>query len=277
MLPCGTAGGRALRHTAWMVGLLWACAGTPEPLPEPAPALVVAPEPLPAPVPPPEGPVSLESLAVPTVEKLAGAQILVRFQGAVGAGEGARSRAEALERALVARRRALAGEDFGALARELSDSPEAVRGGRIGVFYVGTMIDEVERALASVELGAVGPLVETPWGFHVVRRDPIEEIHVRHLLVAHDQSWRATSTLSKAQAQARAEKAKAELEAGKAWDDVVRRYSDDTTRDSGGDLGTFGRGQMIPDFDAAAFALAPGQISGVVETPYGFHVIRRDP
>ena len=62
---------------------------------------------------------------------------------------------------------------------------------------------------------------------------------------------------------------------------LAKRYSDDPgSRDQGGELGYFRRGQMLPAFDRVAFALRPGQTSPPVETPYGFHVIqveRADP
>ena len=51
--------------------------------------------------------------------------------------------------------------------------------------------------------------------------------------------------------------------------------SNEPSGQRGGELGVFGRGQMVPAFDQVAFGLAVGQISDVVETPFGFHVIQR--
>ncbi|HSG48025.1 MAG TPA: peptidylprolyl isomerase, partial [Longimicrobiales bacterium] len=62
---------------------------------------------------------------------------------------------------------------------------------------------------------------------------------------------------------------------GESFAALARQYSQDPgTAPQGGDLGTFGRGEMVKPFEDAAFALQVGEISDVVETPYGLHVIR---
>jgi peptidyl-prolyl cis-trans isomerase SurA len=67
------------------------------------------------------------------------------------------------------------------------------------------------------------------------------------------------------------------LNEGEDFQALARRFSDDTgTRASGGELGWFRRGRMVPAFERAAFALRPGQTSGIVETSFGFHIIKVD-
>jgi PPIC-type PPIASE domain len=58
---------------------------------------------------------------------------------------------------------------------------------------------------------------------------------------------------------------------------MAKKYSEDAgTKDSGGELGVFAKGKMVPEFENGVLALKPGQISGVVETQYGYHIIMRD-
>ncbi len=65
--------------------------------------------------------------------------------------------------------------------------------------------------------------------------------------------------------------------AGESFESIAREYSQDPgSAASGGDLGTFGRGEMVRPFEEAAFALEPGEVSEPVETPFGFHLIRVD-
>jgi peptidyl-prolyl cis-trans isomerase D len=65
-----------------------------------------------------------------------------------------------------------------------------------------------------------------------------------------------------------------ELEAGGDFATLAQKHSQDGTASSGGDLGWFGRGRMVGPFEQAAFALAPGALSSIVETQFGLHIIK---
>lgn len=80
---------------------------------------------------------------------------------------------------------------------------------------------------------------------------------------------------AKAVARGRADSVLAELRGGTDFATAARRFSDDpASRDQGGELGWFRRGYMVREFEAVAFRLRPGQVSDVVESPFGFHIIQ---
>lgn len=66
-----------------------------------------------------------------------------------------------------------------------------------------------------------------------------------------------------------------QLKEGGDFAQLAKKYSDDKSNSAkGGELGAFGRGIMVPEFEKAAFALRPGQLSDVIRTPFGFHIIK---
>ncbi|MEQ1508379.1 MAG: peptidylprolyl isomerase, partial [Myxococcota bacterium] len=214
--------------------------------------------------------------AEPTEPRYAATQVLITYHGAAGAPASVtRTTAEAYDLAVDVWRQATTGgvalED---LARTRSDGPTAPRGGRVGAYAPGTMVPAFERAVAAVPVGGITAPFETPFGWHVVRRDAVVEVEVRQIVVGWQGAWKSASTRTRDQAKARIDALAAQLAAGGDFAALARSSSEDPSASVGGALGPVARGQLIPAFEEAAFALRPGERS-VVESPYGFHLIER--
>jgi parvulin-like peptidyl-prolyl isomerase len=102
--------------------------------------------------------------------------------------------------------------------------------------------------------------------------DTPEEVHARHILIRVPEG---ASEAEIAQAKKQIEDIKKELENGADFAELAKKYSQDPgSAPNGGDLGFFRRGQMVKEFEDAAFSLEPGQISDPVRTQFGFHLIK---
>ena len=134
---------------------------------------------------------------------------------------------------------------------------------------------DFEAAVIALDVGARSGVVETPFGFHIIERLAVVEVHLAHILVQWAEVKRTRSQRSRAEAQERAQQALAMLSDGTPFADVAAALSDGPFGPRGGDLGWFQKGQMAPQFDEVAFSLEPNERSGIVESSHGFHIILR--
>ena len=108
-----------------------------------------------------------------------------------------------------------------------------------------------------------------------VQPAPPGTIRASHILIAYQGSGVEGVTRSKEEARKSIDDILARLKKGEDFAELAATYSDCPSAEQGGDLGFFGRGRMVAPFDQAAFALTPNKISGVVETQFGYHIIKR--
>lgn len=218
-------------------------------------------------------------------------RLLVSYAGAEGAPRSVtRTREEALERAETLAGMARDPETrFAELVSRYGDPPpdhDDRNTARILVRGSDEWPAEVQERALRLEVGQVSEPIDTPIGFVVLRREPDaserasgpEQIGARHILISYRGARSAgpdvTRTREEAEALAR-QIASAARDEANDWSALHAEYTDEPSSPPGGDLGLFGRGEMVPSFERAAFALEVGEISDPVESPFGFHIIQR--
>lgn len=202
------------------------------------------------------------------------AQILVSVPDGAGDAVVAERRAKA-EAALA---RVKGGEDFGAVARQVSEDTNRERGGEIGMRAVDRLPDVFVQAVSSLPVGGVtSELLRTGAGFHVLkvidRKDggamKITQTHARHILL------RPSAQLTAEAATRRLEGFRREIESGSAtFEALARANSEDGSAPQGGDLGWASPGNFVPEFEEAMNRLQIGGISQPVTSRFGVHLIQ---
>jgi parvulin-like peptidyl-prolyl isomerase len=218
-------------------------------------------------------------------EEFSTAHIVVQYKGAKMAPPGVkRTKKEARVRAeKVQKMAAKPDANFAVLAERYSDSPSKVRGGVIRPLVSGQESEDYDNyleAVSTLKVGEVSGVVETPFGFHVIKRLKLERIRASHILIAYTDSegtpkekrtkWDAELLAKKIHGKLRKEK-----DLAKAFPEYARKVSECSSAAKGGDLGRFARGQMVPRFEQMAFGLKVGQMSDVIHTKFGYHIILR--
>ncbi len=171
-----------------------------------------------------------------------------------------------------------AGNSFESMVQKhTQDNFSKPKDGDIFYFTAGQLPFEFEDASYKTKKDSVYPeVVQTRFGFHIIKvtdiRPRVPKIKASHILISFMNN---DGTVDSAAAYATMDSVLAELKAGKDFGEVAKRFSDDTgTKDKGGDLGFFERRMMVQEFDEAAFNLEVGQVSKVVPTNFGLHLIK---
>lgn len=192
-----------------------------------------------------------------------------------------RSRAAAAELAAELRRRLLAGASFTELARAHSDHPAYPSGGFLPIFTKGEQHPEFEQIVWSLPTGGLSEVIETPTGFHLVKRWPLRRVELRlaHFAFAPDDLLdRPADVPTRAQALQRADVFwRRVTEPGADFYAEAVRTAFPRAERPGERLGWIGRGELPLPVERAAFALEPGAVSGVIESGHGFFVVKRLP
>lgn len=170
------------------------------------------------------------------------------------------------------------GASFEEMAKAYSqDYYSAPYGGDIFYITAGDIIPSFEQACYKLKPGEVYPEpVRTQFGYHLIkvtdRRPRVPEIRASHILIELKPGFTSEDS---AKALEKILKIKEKIELGEDFAELAKEFSEDEgTKSLGGDLGFFSRRMMVQPFDEAAFNLGVGQVSDVVKTQFGYHLIK---
>lgn len=202
------------------------------------------------------------------------AQVLIKLPEGANESTVAERRARA-EAALV---RIRGGEDFAAVAKQVSEDDNKERGGEIGLRAADRLPDIFLETVRPLQAGQLSPgLLRTAAGFHVLKLlDRTEsgalrvtQTRARHVLL------RPSEQLTEAAVRTRLTEFKRQIESGqRRFEDIAREHSLDGSASAGGDLGWASPGQFVPEFEQAMNELAIGGVSVPLSTRFGWHLIQ---
>ena len=171
------------------------------------------------------------------------------------------------------------GENFETIAKQYSkDNYTKNNGGDVGYFTAGQINSpEIEGAAYSTELGQVYPhLIKSGYGYHIIKitekypRKP--SVHVAHILASFTDSTQKADTV---RALKKIQNIEQQLKKGAGFAELAAKYSDDKRSGiKGGDIGFIERGRTVKEFEDVAFKMKKDQISSIIKSRYGFHIIK---
>jgi peptidyl-prolyl cis-trans isomerase SurA len=170
-----------------------------------------------------------------------------------------------------------AGESFAQVAAGYSDAQDALKGGEIGWRSADRLPPLFSEPLQKMKPGEVSGVLRSPSGFHIIKlldrrsKDTpvvITQTHARHILI------KTSELVSENEAKIRLQEIKQRIDKGANFAEQARLYSEDGSAPQGGDLGWLSPGETVPEFEGAMDALKIGQVSGLVQSGFGWHLIQ---
>ncbi len=176
------------------------------------------------------------------------------------------------------RGKALSGEDFDQLAKEFSEDPSArTNGGNLGYFTAFQMVYPFEEHAYKTNSGDISSIFKTKFGYHILKvhdkRPSRGKIRTSHIMIRTPEGTSSEDSLA---AVRKINEIHAKLNNGALWFDMCQQFSDDlNTKANGGLLPWFGSGNMVPEFEEAAFGIKDiGDFTKPIRTAYGWHIIK---
>ncbi|MEX5745335.1 peptidylprolyl isomerase [Massilia sp. X63] len=176
------------------------------------------------------------------------------------------------------------GADFSKMAATYSDAADALKGGEIGWRDVDRLPPVFATELRKLKPGQVTPIIKTNVGFHILKMADqrnladaaapdgavVQQTRVSHILM------KPTPTMNAAEVKKKLLELKEKIVSKAAsFEDLARQNSQEpASAAKGGDLGWLEPGDAGPEFDQALATLKPGEVSDVIESPFGFHLLR---
>ncbi len=170
-----------------------------------------------------------------------------------------------------------AGAPFAQVAAGYSDASDALKGGELGWRPANQLPALFGEPLSAMKPGEVSGLLRSPSGFHIIklidRRSSdtpvfITQTHARHILI------KTSELVSETEAKARLQEIKRRIDKGADFAEQARLHSEDGSAAQGGDLRWISPGETVPEFEKAMDALKVGQVSGLVQSGFGWHLIQ---
>ena len=172
------------------------------------------------------------------------------------------------------------GDDFAQVAAEFSDAGDALEGGKLGWLPAAQLPTNISEKIKAILQNELTPIIKSSSGFHILKLHDrrggdgtsktivIDQTHVRHILI------KVSQLTSEEDAKTRIIRLKERLDNGSDFEELAKIHSDDPSGENGGDLDWISPGDTVPEFEKAMDRLQPGDISGPVQSTFGWHLIQ---